>query len=181
MALLPRRGHVLVALVVRVPRSLVLEVLFVVVRLVVLPTRWLGLGHRGSVLPQELVHQQLLLHRVDVHVGDGREAGLGHLGSSDPPPVGLHSLHVPLVHHRHDVLGLERPELLENALVPEINQNLLLLGGALGQQGDEEVDPASVHGFSEGLSSPGIEDIVEIIVLTGPRRAELACLEDRSP
>ncbi len=135
MALLPRLGHILMALMVGVPGSLVLEVLFVVVRLVVLPTRWLRLGHRGSVLPQELVHQQLLLHRVDVHVGDGREAGLGDLGSSDPPPVGLYSLHVPLVHHRHDVLGLERPELLENALVPEINEDLLLLGGALGQQG----------------------------------------------
>ena len=56
MVLLPRLGDVLVAVVVGVPGSLVLEVLFVIVGLIILPTGWLSLSHRRSILPQELVY-----------------------------------------------------------------------------------------------------------------------------
>lgn len=169
MPLLPRLRNILVAVVVRMPCPLVLEVLFVVVRLVILPSCRLSSSQRGRVFPQELIHQQLLLHSVDVHVGNRGKVRLGNLSSSYSPPVSFHSLHVPLVHYCNDVLGFEGPQLPEDALVSEIDEDLLLLGRALAQQGHQEVDSASIHRLSKRLSSSCVENIMEVIVLRSPR------------
>lgn len=133
MALLPRLRDVSVAVVVGVPGSLILEVLFVVIRLVVLPTCRLSPSNRRSVIPQELVHQELLLNSINVHVSNWGKIGLGDLGSSDSSPVGLHSFHVPLIYYCYDVLCFQGPEIPEDTLVSEIDKDLLLLGGALAE------------------------------------------------
>jgi hypothetical protein len=82
--------------------------------------------------------------------------------------VGLNALQVPLVHHGHGVLGLEAEELTEDALVPLVNQDGLLLGGGLAEQSHEEVDAAAVQRLGEGLTSPDVGGLIEILVLAGP-------------
>ena len=70
MTLLSGLGDVLVAIVVGVPSSFVLEVFFVIVCAVILPGGWFGFGHLRGVFSQPVVHQALFLHCVDVHVVD---------------------------------------------------------------------------------------------------------------
>ena len=168
MVLLSRLRDVLVTIVMSVPGPLILEVLFMVSRRVILPGCRLGLGHLGSILPQEFIDQQLLLDCVDVHIGDGRKVGLDWLGSRGPSPVGLDAFHVPLVDHSDDILGLEFVKVPEDSDVSHIDKDLLLLRRALVQKSNQEVDPAPVHGLSKGLSASHVEHISEILRLAGP-------------
>jgi hypothetical protein len=181
VGLLPRGGHVLVTVVVRVAGTLVLEVLLVVASRVVLPGSGLGLGDAGSVLPQEFVDERFLLHGVDVHVGDGGAVVGGEFGAGVSAPVGLDALHVPLVDHGHGVLGLEGEELAEDAFVPVVDQDGLLLGRSLVEQSHQEVDPAAVHRFREGLPAPHVHRLVEVLVFAGPRRRRVEGREKGAP
>ena len=65
---LARLWDVLMGIVVGVPRTLVLEVLLVVVGALVLPSRRLSLSDLRVVLSQPLVYYFLLLNRIDVHI-----------------------------------------------------------------------------------------------------------------
>lgn len=163
------RVDVLVAVVVGVPRPLVLEVLLVVVGEHVLVGGRLRLRVGARELPQVLVDQVPLLVLVDVHVGHWRQLLLLLLRAGGSAPVGLDALYVPLVHHCHNLLALASfVEVSEDALVPGVHEDSLLLGSDLAEQGHHEVGPAAVHRLGEGLSSPGAQDLGEVVVVTAP-------------
>ena len=60
--------------------------------------------------------------------------------------MGLDAFHVPLVDHCHDVFVVfEVVELVEDAEVALVDEDLFLFGGDLVQHGHQEVYAAAVH------------------------------------
>lgn len=82
--------------------------------------------------------------------------------------MGLDAFHVPLIDHSYDILGLELVKIPEDSNISHIDKDLLLLRSALVQKSNQEVDPASVHRLSKGLSASHVKDISEILRLAGP-------------
>ena len=182
MTLLSGLGDILVAIVVGVPSSFVLEVFFVIVGAVILPGGWLGFCHFRGVFSQPVIDQGLFLHCVDVHVVDWRQLGFFFHRSRQSAPVGLNSFHVPLVDNCYYIfVAFNVVDFIENSFVPLVDQDALLLGADFAEQSNEEVDSASIDGFGEGLSSPHVEGIDEIVVLGTPAAGQSECFEVALP
>ena len=130
--MLPWCVDILVAFVMSMPCSFVLEVLFVIVCQHVLVSCRLRSGVLAGEVSQELVDQMALLILVDVHVSYGRFLLLGFLSSRGSSPVSLDTLHVPLIDHCYDCFSFASVEFPENVLVSEIDENSLLLRSELG-------------------------------------------------
>lgn len=181
VALLSRFRDVLVTVVVSVPGSLILEVLLVIVRLIILPGGRLRLSHRWGVLSKPFVNQHFFLHGVDVHVCNWGLLSNSLNSASRSAPVGFNSLHVPLVHHCHNVLMLKWVQLSEDPFVPLVDQNFLLKGSNFVEKAHHEIDPAPINWFSKGLASSNMQCIHEIVVLTAPAVRDCEWSPETSP
>ena len=103
-------------------------------------------------------------------------------GSGQSAPVGLDSFHVPLVDNCYYIFVIFYVvDFVENSFVPLVDQDALLLGADFAEQSNEEVDSASIDGFGEGLSSPHVEGIDEIVVLGTPAAGQSECFEVAVP
>lgn len=144
VVLLARSRDVLMTIVVGVTGTLILEVLLVVACGVVLPGGGFGFAHAGGVLTEEFVDEGLFLHGVNVHISDRRQIFDGEFGVGVSAPVCFNTLQVPLVDNSDGVLCLEAENLTEDALVPLVNQDGLLLGSRFAEESHEEVDAAAI-------------------------------------
>ena len=72
-------------------------------------------------------------------------------------------------------------DFIENSFVPLVDEDTLLLGANFAEQSNEEVDSASIDGFGEGLSSPYVESVDEIVILGAPAAGQSECFEVALP
>lgn len=167
---LSRLGNLLLRSWGDVPGSFRLVVLLGVHGAVVPLGGWLALGDLGDGLPEELVDEGPLLDCVDVHVDDWRLLGVEGRASELPPSL-LDASDVPLVHHGYDLVALALPvDLVEERVVPVVDQYPLLVGGDHVEQVHQEVGSIGVDGLSEGLAAPDVKGLADVLVLVADSR-----------
>jgi len=176
-----RLRNVLVGEMISMSGTLVLEVLLVVVGQVILPSGWLSLCHTWYEISQPVVNESILLNSINVHVCNGGKVCLFLLCFGIPAPVCLNSLHVPLIHHCHDVLALYIVQFSEDSFIPLIDKNSLLVWSSLTEQSHQEVDATTIDRLSKGLSSSHVQGIEEIIWLRSPAWCNLKHISEALP
>jgi len=123
---LPGFWNIIVTGVMSMPCSFVFEVFFMVAYQVILMRSWLWFCNIACVFPQEIIVDLVILHAINVHVGNWWENLFRDFGSSGSSPVSLDCLHVPLVYHCYDVLLFYVVKITENSFASLIHHDSFL-------------------------------------------------------
>lgn len=174
MLFFPWGWNILVAIMRSVPGTLIFEVLFMIVGLIVLPWCWLWFCYFRCILSQPLIDKSFFLHGIDVHISNWRFMRFYDFSSGCSAPVSLNSFHVPLIYHCYDVFRFEVVKIIKNAEITLIDENLLLFGCRFRKETNQKIDPWSINWFCECLSSSDVKNVDKIVVLAAPARG---CVE----
>jgi len=106
---------------------------------------------------------------------------LGKFSVSQPSPMSLNSLHVPLIDNSNNIFMIfQSVQLSENSLISIIDQNSFLFRCYFIEKCYKEINSTTINWLSECLSSSHMQCVHEIIILRSPTRTDFHCVSEPS-
>lgn len=121
-------GNIGVAVVMGVPCSFILVVLFMIASRCVLMRSWLRFSIFTGKISEVVIDDMGLLNNVDWHIMNGGKPLFDGFSLCASSPVRFNTLHMPLVDNSDNILRGSVVKVTENTLISLVYQNCLLFG-----------------------------------------------------